>query len=203
MEYSQKDIKKIFQTLPEELQEAILSLDYNDITDEISKKYTLHIDQKANLIDETRDVLFGITDPMAFVDNVTKKLNIDRNTAAQIVVEVNQKIFVPVKDALRQIHGGKPQAPIAPASQPQNVIKKVETETLNVPKKTLDILQGTAPAAPRKVDTSILGFQAPAKTTASELDLLDQKMKGATLPKVETEISQAPRKATDPYREGF
>lgn len=199
------DTKKIFHSLPEDLQDAILSVRSGDEIETIGQKYKLHINQIAELSSETGNILLGISDPMDFVSNLSNKLGIEKNVAASIVTDINDRIFVKVKESLRSIHSGQrvSASPILEQKTP-DLMKSVETETLNVPKKAMDILQGSV-LEEKKRDTSIFGFQeeAPQKPIG-EMNILEEKMRPGFSVKgeaTEKEINQTIGKEVDPYKE--
>ena len=202
--YSKDKLGDIFDTLPEEIKEAIFSVDSAEAITSIGQKYSLHIDQTALLGQETGYVLLGITDPMEFAPILASKLGVDKQTAGNIVMDINDKIFVKVKEALRQVHSGqKLSSPVTTEQKAPNLIKTVETEKLNIPKPTLDVLQGKV-LEEKKKDTSILGFQEAPLKPIGQMDILSEKMKtGFSVPGEETEVEEKKTmgKVVDPYRE--
>ncbi|HRY62944.1 MAG TPA: hypothetical protein P5056_04220 [Candidatus Paceibacterota bacterium] len=206
MNYTKEQLNNIFENLPSDIQNAIYSVESADAVESIGKKYSLHMDQIAALGRETGRVLLGITDPMDFVNQINEKLGVGKTVSSQLVFEINEKIFVPIKDSLRQIHSQAPMTKPAPVPAP-NVVKNISTMELNVPKKTMDVLQGNIQATPRGDKTEILGFSAEKKEmqakTEGQLNIMEEKMKGGfNIPKAETEISKRePSRVVDPYRE--
>lgn len=211
MNYSYEEKKKIYQSLPMDIQEAITSVDSGEAIDDIAKKYSLHIDQIAELGGETGDVLLGISDPMDFVENVSNKLKVDKKMASQIVGDINEKIFVNIKDSLRQIHSQAPIVKSAPVPT-SNLIKSVPMEEIKVPQKTLEILKGNIPVSEKKPTTDMLGFSmekknispaipAPTGQTEGHLNIMEEKMKGSfSMPKTENGQNKQST-VVDPYRE--
>lgn len=216
MQYTSQQLRKIYKELPEDIKEAIDNIDATYVIDEVGKKFNLHLDQISKLGEETGFVLLGVADPMEFVSNISEKLGIDKNIASQIVGEINEKIFVDIKESLREVHS-KPRPRIeTPAKEPvaPNLIKTIETGKLEVPKKAMDILRGNIPVPKKKSGTEIFGFSSekkndlPAPTpqtkqTGGHLDIMEEKMKGVfSIPKVEDDLSKnQPQRVTDPYRE--
>ncbi|HBM46143.1 MAG: hypothetical protein UT05_C0003G0084 [Parcubacteria group bacterium GW2011_GWF2_38_76] len=194
--HDKNKLNDIYDNLPEDIKNAIASVDSSESIYEIGNKFKLHMDQIAQLGAETGFVLLGVTDPMEFVANVSRVLNIDKTLASQIVTDINEKIFVPVKESLRQIHSQTPVNKPVLATTP-NIIKNVSAMELNVPKKTVDILKGNIPIAEKRQNTEILGFSSEKKDT-DNLNIMEEKMNGSfSIPKSENGIS----KQSDPYRE--
>lgn len=219
-----RKLSNIFDELPENIQDAIMSVNSSDAITEISEKYKLHIDQQASLGSETGLVLLGLTDPMEFVNNLSSKLGIDKNIASQIVGEINEKIFVKVKDSLRAIHSGqKNSGPATVQQKAPDLMKSVEAEKLNVPKPAMDVLQGKV-LEQKKRDTSILGFSPKIQNDElgiknnestekklnqeqrpmGEMNILEEKMRtGFSVAGEETEKEERKTmgKVVDPFRE--
>lgn len=206
MNYTKEQLKQIFKSLPEDLQDAITSVESAQILSEIGKKFKLHLDQQSFLGDETGYVLLGVSDPMEFVSSLSIKLGIDRNTASQIVSEINEKIFVKIKESLRQIHSGvRPSVVIdtKPVTS-SNIVEKISTQELNIPKETLNILKGESSnnVPEKKSGTEIFGFSKDEDKTG-HMDIMEQKMKTEfSIPKTENGVAKtAQSQITDPYRE--
>lgn len=104
MEHTREQLAKIMRNLPEDLKESIASVNDFEIILGIKKKYGLHFDQTGELSDEILLVTIGITPPQEFIRNLQKRLNVPMETAQAIGVEVNEKIFKPVRESLKKIH---------------------------------------------------------------------------------------------------
>jgi hypothetical protein len=107
-EEQNKDIfEDEFNSLPDGLREALASEETAQAIEEIGKKYTLHLDVMDNLFDEVGLVMLGITPPRDFVTSLQKRLGIPREQVNGIAREVNEKIFQPIRDSLKEVHGGE------------------------------------------------------------------------------------------------
>ena len=100
---TQEIIKNQFESLPKDLQQAILNTDIGGIVNTISKKHLLHIDQEGLLQTEVLLVLLGLEDVDRFVDNVTKNGIADQENAHIIAEEIHNQIFLPVIENLQKI----------------------------------------------------------------------------------------------------
>lgn len=209
MEYSKEQLRRIYDGLPEDVKEAMFSTDSSKVIMEIGNKYKMHIDQISELGKQTGYIMLGVLDPMDFTSILKSKLGLDTQTAGNIVIEINEKIFLKIKESLRQIHSGKTTGvdQKSTSSASSNIIKNVETSVLNVPKKTIDILKGDVVPPEKKTDTGILGFQADKPKQLNQLgsvNILEERMKaGFVAPeeKTEKEDQKTIGKPMDPYRE--
>ncbi|OHA13669.1 MAG: hypothetical protein A2909_02040 [Candidatus Tagabacteria bacterium RIFCSPLOWO2_01_FULL_39_11] len=94
-----------YQKLPEDLKEAIFSVETTEIIQKISKKYGLLIDKMGELASETGLVMLGATPPREFISNLSRRLEVDRGKAAEIAKDINDGIFSKVRENLKKIHG--------------------------------------------------------------------------------------------------
>ncbi len=138
--------------LPADLREIILSTDTADYIQNIGKKYNLRIDQMGGLDDEVGAVLVGETRSEEFIDKIKDRLQIDQATASAIAQEVNEQIFVKIREALRNL----PSSATPEASQDQNappVVAAPDTKTIfeekmgklfRIPREEVDLSEGKA-----------------------------------------------------------
>jgi len=91
-------IKEEVLKLPKEAQEAISSLDWGNIAEEIGKKYLLDENEINDLQVETLLVLVGITNAEFYAINIENQINTSKDTATKIASEVFKKIFTPIND---------------------------------------------------------------------------------------------------------
>ena len=103
MNYSSEELNEIFKTLPEELKDAIVSVDTAKVINETGKKYGLHVDQIGAVASQTGLVLLGVLHPTEFVSGVTKAAGIERVVASQIASDINDKIFLKVREILKGV----------------------------------------------------------------------------------------------------
>lgn len=93
----QETIKKEVGELPKEMREAIASVDWVKITEEIGKKYSLSEEETNNFQLETLLLLTSITDPEFYAINIENQVNIGKDTAEKMSEEAFTLIFVPIK----------------------------------------------------------------------------------------------------------
>ena len=204
-EYTQEEIDAIIDTLPEDVKDAIFSVNTAKIISEVGKKYGLHVDQMGDLGTATGDILLGIARPTDFVDNLQTKLKIERVRASEVAAEINEKIFSKVRESLRALRGAEEAGRELPGNGSSQYIPKKEDilEAIQRPEMysrpqtpeirspiNKDILEPEV--QPLEVEPLITRIpQKPA-------DLLSQKLSGPiSIPKNEG------GKASDPYREAF
>ncbi|MCE9629044.1 MAG: hypothetical protein K8Q91_03565 [Candidatus Vogelbacteria bacterium] len=93
-----------FERLPEDVRGAIFAVETTDVIANIQKKFKLHVDQTGKLAEEVGLVMLGFSKPNEFVGKITKNLQVTQITAVEITKDINDKIFNPIKESLKQIH---------------------------------------------------------------------------------------------------
>jgi len=96
-----KIIKDKFNSLPESIQEIILSTHYQDTLIEIAKKYQLNIEKLGILERETTLVMMGLTPTKNFEHELTRELSIDEEKGSLIVKDINEEIFLKIRELLK------------------------------------------------------------------------------------------------------
>ena len=116
-QYSQDEMWKIYETLPEELKQAVFSAENADHTFAICERHGINeCSQVASLIGL---VLMGVMLPRDFEAALMKDLALDSDAAQRVTQEVNRFIFYPVKQGLEQLHakpGGTKDAEVGIAT---------------------------------------------------------------------------------------
>ena len=104
-------LKKHFKRLPEKLQHAITASTAPEKLRAIAEEYKLHLDQGQALENETYLVMLGIEESDDYEKNIKRELRVDSETAEKIASAVGKEIFLPIRDALKELTGGEPQIP--------------------------------------------------------------------------------------------
>lgn len=136
-----------YNSLPEDLRAALFSSAVTNNILEIGKNAGLSIDKIGELADETGLVMLGITSPSEYIKNLAHRLGVETEKVKAIAEEINQKVFQPVRESLKKIHGlgGEVIKPPLPKPLPRREdIVKPPPE----PKKPLEIKQVLPPTPP-------------------------------------------------------
>lgn len=197
-ENTTKIIKEKFDSLPENIQELIMSSNYQDTLIELGRKYQLNVEQMGILERETTLVLLGLSPTNTFETELTRELNIDKMKGSQIVTEINEKIFITIRDLLKLMYTPKGEEPSVEET-PEEKGQSLETSSRTLlDNKNLE-----------SRDELLEKIENPPKTPS----ILSQKLSGTfSIPKVETDHSlnnmtkgSGEEKTTlpkvDPYRE--
>jgi len=211
-------IKERFDSLPEMVQNVIVSSNYENSLIEIGKKYQLNVEQLGILEQETTFVMMGLSPIKDFENELTRELKIDQTKSNQIVTEINEKIFLNIRALLKLMYTPKGEEPSVEEEEEKNIPKQKNTsENLNIlepREKMLEEIENVDLSKQKELSTGTT--IPPAKGELGDLketpSILTQKLSGSfQLPKVETEHflnnlskssdEQKPKlPKTDPYR---
>ncbi len=103
-----KKIEKIeekFLELPEDVQKALFSVEVSETISGVGKKYGLVVNKLGELADETGLIMLGLTKPSEYIKNLEQRLGVSASQAKEIAEDINQKVFSPIRESLKKIHG--------------------------------------------------------------------------------------------------
>ena len=95
-------IKEEVGKLPKEMREAINSLDWGNVAEEIGKKYLLNDIEVNDFQVETLLILTGIQRDDSYAKNIEDNVGTSKDEAEKIAEEANQKIFTQIYNALTE-----------------------------------------------------------------------------------------------------
>jgi hypothetical protein len=104
MQYTKDQLYNFFEELPGDVKEAMSSVETTRIILDMQKKYAFHVDQTGSLSNEILLLSLGLTPPQKFSENIEKRMRISPDVAQKVTVEVNEKIFRPIRESLMRIH---------------------------------------------------------------------------------------------------
>jgi hypothetical protein len=217
---SDQDIQDRFDDLPQEVRAAIQSADMAAALQEVGQAHQLHLDQLGALEDETLLVMLGFANPAAFTASVKKALGADETTAAAVAEELSEKLFIPIREAMRgymearlkrsaqqttndqRLTASAPAAARPATNDLQQTTEAAATEPITN-NKPLTIAQTEAPVAPTPIPkegkTILPSAIQPVLHPADEA-LLTPKITTPAITDVRA-TSMPSRYSSDPYRE--
>jgi hypothetical protein len=113
MRYSKEQINERFQILPSSVQDIILSAEVADTIKAIADKNNLHIDTAGLLNEEITFVMVGAEKSVNFIKNLRIYLHLSEDKVNAVAGEVNEKIFLPIREALKNV-ANKPEQALEP-----------------------------------------------------------------------------------------
>jgi len=208
----------MFVHLPQDVKDAIFSLDVSERINVVGKRNGLTVEQLGVLGSEIGLVLLGATAVADFTNVLAEKLKISKISAGKLAEHINAEIFSPIRESLKQVHGvedlrfgsGKEEEETTPPPTPQQ-LQPLKELIPSLPKKE-DIL-GEIERGERKEDNlpavvAPAGENLPAKTEpkearlSAEKDIIPDIFKGVVSPnpfevKNEQEIFRNPPQKTN------
>lgn len=136
-EYLRAQLWKLYEKLPEELQEAIFSVETADNIDSVCKKNEVPEVKVPEIAKYAGRVLMGLLPPDEFEKVLIKNVKLKEEVAKNVAHEITRFIFFPVKEVLSQIYKMEitPAAgtkKIAPETKPEVQSKEEEPKGADV-----------------------------------------------------------------------
>ncbi len=103
-EYTKEEFWKLYEKLPQELQEAIFSGETAEHISNICGRYNVNEKTISEVAKQVGNVLLGILPLEEFQKALVEELKIEEDTAEKMAHEINRFIFYPVKPALEQFY---------------------------------------------------------------------------------------------------
>lgn len=163
-ETKMQEIMRRYDELPENVQKALFATSTSDAIFEIGKKYGLIIEKMGELADETGLVMLGMTKPSEFIRNLERRLGIETVKAKEIAQDINQKVFSPIRDSLKKIHGITAPTEVG---APMKISSQQPTSMLIPPVKPVSPI--SPPTPPENLPVEITHSQKPISTFKSSL----------------------------------
>src|SRR3989344_1961867 len=192
------EFRKKYAELPPNLREAYGSVKTTELLEEIGKKHGLRIDQIGELVDETGYVMLGATPPGDYVMKLEGAVGVSRDKAKAVALDVNERVFKPIRDALKRVHkvgeyrNIPPKEMAAPAPKTTEEAAPLPAETAKTPPPKEYAPAPVAPSLPQNLAeerlTTTFSLPHEEKTYTVSDDGADLK-------------DEAENYTMDPYRE--
>ena len=135
MRYSAESLTEKYKVLPKGVRDMAKSLEVSNTIKAISEKHNLHIDIAEILYDEITYVMFGAEKATDFIRNLKIYLKLPDEKVNAIAKDVNEKIFLPIREALKKVA----DTPAQSTAQPSDIIKpEVPQSTLHQKEEALE-----------------------------------------------------------------
>lgn len=191
---TQEQAINAYRNAPEAIRAVFNSEETAGIVPHLQKRLGLHIDSAGILAKEIGYLLLGITDPNKFIVRL-KNNNFSDQTIDAIVTEINQKIFIPLREKMKS--GGttvpevaKPAAPqttatrqppaalastYAPPLQSPRYTRPVDESVSDHPAQPLNIQRAAPPSLSATKSAVRAAMSAPSKPLPNEKLLEDHE----------------------------
>lgn len=101
----QEELLNRYEALPQDLKETMMSVETAETIFEIGKKFGLNIEKTGKLAEEIGFVILGVIPSKDFVADLKEILEVDAEKALNVASEINHRIFLKIRDALKTMHG--------------------------------------------------------------------------------------------------
>lgn len=118
--------------LPDDLQKIVFAPETADIVYDISNKHQLKTAQRQEFAKIIGSVLIGELAIADFVKTIKDKCRVDESKAVALARDINQAIFLPVKDSLKQVHNLDTWPREAEGGGPKQTEPKLEGNIVNL-----------------------------------------------------------------------
>ncbi len=129
--YTPEQIDKILESLPEELKDALFSMETADIIWQACEKQNLIDERMTKIAKYTGHVLMGLLLPQEFQEKLEKEIKLPKKVAEEINREINRFVFYPVKPLLEELY----KIEIAPPAKPTGISPPPEEKPLESTKE--------------------------------------------------------------------
>jgi len=212
-EETQKIIAEQLKTLPKDVKEAIISVDYKTKLQEITQRQKLLIDQAGKLEMETTLVMIGLEPLADFVGNIEREMNVPALRAKDIAMDVSENIFKPIRMSLQKMNEAvageeEVEEPAAPRFTDTNEINLNRDQILSeienpVPNRQPATLTSSEIEIPPKQEVEVKPVQNLMESKLSDITITTKQIVNA-VPEVKLpEIKKRPSSGIDPYRESL
>ncbi len=116
--YDENRIADAFRKTPIEVKQSLESVGFLSRMEGVAKKFGLNVEETGELVSESGLVMLGLTQPMNFVDNLTKRLRLPRDRAMAVGQAVNMEVLRPVREILRKMSVPSEELRFAPPATP-------------------------------------------------------------------------------------
>lgn len=185
---TEEQIAQRLAQLPADVRQAVLSADWEQKIQAIGEAHHLHIDQTGALGDLTLMTMLGMSVLTQYPARIAEELKVPQADAEAIAKEVNDGVFMPIRESMKSFTAERPAgaAPAAPVPAP------------SAPAPAAPV----APAAPKpdlsKADALLTATVVSAPNTPAPSPSPSTPAQSASA------ASEAPKPAAyaaDPYRE--
>ena len=102
--YTKEQVQKAYEKLPEELQEALFSIETTDAVANASTRQNISSLNHTKITEYVGYVLLGLILPQDFEGLLQEEIGMSKKIVKEVAREINRFVFYPVKPALEQLH---------------------------------------------------------------------------------------------------
>ncbi|MFY9462457.1 MAG: hypothetical protein WAP51_04630, partial [Candidatus Sungiibacteriota bacterium] len=105
VEITEETILKRYESLPDDLKEALMGVSTADAIYEIGRKANLNIEKMGALAEEVGLIILGFVPSANFISDLKTALGVNEEKATEIASEINERVFLSIRESLKRLHG--------------------------------------------------------------------------------------------------
>lgn len=172
--HSVEEAKERFEKLPEEVKKLLYSWEMTSAITKVGEKNQLHVDQMDILNTETGQVMLGFTQTRDYPQILMESLKVDRIKADAIAQDINDLLFVKIRDSMKVVDS-------TPASIPEKTVQMPSAAARVVPTKIVTATPTPTPTPPLQTSIQIPKPQTPAVPAITELHSAELMLREKTI----------------------
>jgi len=129
--YTSQQIEQALKNLPEELKEAVFSMETADAIWNACTRQKIIDERMTKIAEYTGYVLMGLMLPQEFEQILQKEIKLSKRTTEELSREINRFIFYPVEAALEKLY----KIDIVPSEKPIKTPLPTEEKPKESPRK--------------------------------------------------------------------
>ncbi|MBI2639703.1 MAG: hypothetical protein HYW90_02305 [Candidatus Sungbacteria bacterium] len=94
-----------YESLPEDLKQALMGVETAGELYKIGKNANLSVEKIGRLAEEVGLIILGLTPSQNFISDLKQMLEVPQEKAEEVASEVNTRIFLPIRESLKRLHG--------------------------------------------------------------------------------------------------
>ena len=102
-QFTTEQIHKRYESLPEDIKTVVSSREVAELLESIGREHKLRIDKTGLLIEQTTLIMLGFIKSHEFVNNLTRELQIGKEQAESIAIEIDEQVFSRIRKSLRDV----------------------------------------------------------------------------------------------------
>jgi hypothetical protein len=148
MDISRQQLLAAFKASPRPIREYVASDALGDFAQKLGLQHGLHVDTVGELAKQTGYLLVGLMNPVAFKQELAA-MGLTDSEAGAIIQELNEQVFKPLQDAVRNAPAeDRPAAPSAAIPAPAQPARPVAVPRPAIPPPAVSFNPPPVPAAP-------------------------------------------------------
>lgn len=171
-----KEISDKYFSLPEDMKRVISDESVAYDLEQLGVKYGLRVDKIDTFIEEVSFIMLGFKKTNEFIKSLTKELDIDRETAESIAIDVDTEVFKKIRESLQTVQYGdttthdKGHEDPVPSPARDSLLQDIEQHAAETPLGSAQNVDMSASYSSADYDPSSFASTVQATTSSPRKD---------------------------------